>query len=172
MNQLTAETFDQNARAALQDTQLRGALKNLADTFGERRKTAITTVENWEGLRDRARAIKDETLLHLDKYLAEFAENAEKAGARIHWARDGREACAIVLELLKERNASKVVKAKSMAAEEIHLNAALEKEGIIKSHIHILCSNEPGKLYWKNRGWIERKDIDVFSFISSNDVNA
>lgn len=130
MNQLTAETFDQNARAALQDTQLRGALKNLADTFGERRKTAITTVENWEGLRDKARAIKDETLLHLDKYLAEFAENAERSGARIHWARDGREACAIVLELLKERNASKVVKAKSMAAEEIHLNAALEKEGI------------------------------------------
>lgn len=130
MTNLTAENFDQNARAALQDTQLRGALKNLADTFGARRRAAITTVENWEGLRGQARAIKDETLLHLDKYLAKFAENAEKAGARIHWARDGREACAIVLELLKERDASRVVKAKSMAAEEIHLNAALEKEGI------------------------------------------
>ena len=77
MNQLTAENFDQNARAALQDTQLRGALRNLADTFGERRKAAIETVENWQGLRDRARAVKDETLLHLDKYLTEFAENAE-----------------------------------------------------------------------------------------------
>lgn len=130
MTNLTAETFDQNARAALQDTQLRGALKNLAVTFGERRKSAIATVENWEGLRDKARAIKDETLLHLDKYLAEFAENAEKAGAKIHWARDGREACAIVLGLLKEREATRIVKAKSMAAEEIHLNAALEKEGI------------------------------------------
>ncbi len=130
MTHLTAETFDQNARIALKDVQLRGALKNLAATFGERRKTAITTVENWEGLRDKARAIKDETLLHLDKYLAEFTENAEKAGARIHWARDGKEACAIVLKLLKERGATKVVKAKSMTAEEIHLNAALEKEGI------------------------------------------
>ncbi len=109
---------------------MRGALKNLATTFGERRKTAITSVDNWEGLRDRARAIKDETLLHLDKYLAEFAENAEKAGATIHWARDGREACGKVLELLNERGATEVVKAKSMAAEEIHLNAALEKEGI------------------------------------------
>lgn len=130
MEHLTAETFDRNARAALQDTQLRGALKNLAVTFGERRKSAIATVENWEGLRDKARAIKDETLLHLDKYLAEFSENAEKAGAKIHWARDGKEACAIVLRLLKEREATKIVKAKSMAAEEIHLNAALEKEGI------------------------------------------
>ena len=130
MEHLTAETFDQNARAALEDTQLRGALRNLAATFGERRKSAIATVENWEGLRERARAVKDETLLHLDKYLAEFTENAEKAGAQIHWARDGREACRIVLELLKEREATRVVKSKSMAAEEIHLNAALEKEGI------------------------------------------
>jgi L-lactate dehydrogenase complex protein LldF len=130
MEHLTAETFDQNARDALKDVQLRGALKNLAATFGERRKTAITTVENWEGLREKARSIKDETLLHLDKYLDEFAENAEKSGACIHWARDGREACAIVLELLKERGATKVVKSKSMASEEIHLNTALEKEGI------------------------------------------
>jgi L-lactate dehydrogenase complex protein LldF len=130
MNQLTAENFDQNARAALKDTQLRGALRNLATTFGERRKSAMATVENWEGLRDRARAVKDETLAQLDKYLAEFAENAEKAGATIHWARDGREACEIVLQLLKERDAAKVVKSKSMATEEIHLNAALEKTGI------------------------------------------
>jgi L-lactate dehydrogenase complex protein LldF len=130
MNQPTAENFDQNARAALQDTQLRGALRNLAETFGERRKSAIATVENWEGLRSRARAVKDQTLAHLDRYLAEFAENAEKAGARIHWARDGREACAIVLELLKAREATRVVKSKSMATEEIHLNAALEAEGI------------------------------------------
>ncbi|HEY8561982.1 MAG TPA: LutB/LldF family L-lactate oxidation iron-sulfur protein [Pyrinomonadaceae bacterium] len=130
MEHLTAENFDQNARAALGDAQLRGALRNLADTFGERRKAAIATVENWQDLRDRARAVKDETLLHLDKYLTQFADNAEKAGARIHWARDGREACQIVLGLLKEREAAKIVKSKSMAAEEIHLNAALEAEGI------------------------------------------
>ena len=34
MNQ-TAETFDQNALVALQDSQLRGALDNLAKTFDE-----------------------------------------------------------------------------------------------------------------------------------------
>jgi L-lactate dehydrogenase complex protein LldF len=130
MEHLTAENFDQNARVALQDTQLRGALQNLAATFGERRRSAIATVENWEGLRDRARAVKDETLLNLDKYLAQFAEMAEKAGAQIHWARDGREACQIVLELLKEREARNIVKSKSMVTEEIHLNAALEREGI------------------------------------------
>jgi len=61
MEHLTAETFSQNARAALGDEQLRGALRNLAETFGERRKVAIRSVDDWEGLRDEARAIKDET---------------------------------------------------------------------------------------------------------------
>ena len=130
MNQVTSETFDRNARTALKDVQLRGALKNLASTFGDRRRTAIATVENWEDLREKARSIKDETLLHLDVYLEKFAVNAENAGATIHWARDGNEACQIVLDLINERKASKVVKSKSMATEEIHLNHALETAGI------------------------------------------
>lgn len=128
--QLTSETFDRNAREALGDDVLRGALRNLATTFGERRRAAIATVDDWEGLRDRASAIKSETLAHLDEYLLEFAENAEKAGAVIHWARDGKEACEIILGLARERGATRVVKSKSMVSEEIHLNSFLENAGI------------------------------------------
>jgi L-lactate dehydrogenase complex protein LldF len=130
MSHPTAETFDQNAKVALKDSQLRGALNNLANTFGERRKIAINSVDNWEGLREKARKIKDETLLHLDQYLEKFTENAEKAGAKIHWAVDGKEANEIILGLIKSRNATNVVKAKSMVSEEIHLNSNLEKAGI------------------------------------------
>ncbi len=130
MNHPTSETFDVNAKQALADVQLRSALRNLAATFGERRKIAITTVADWEGLRDQARAIKDETLAHLDSYLEAFAERAESAGAQIHWAPDGKAACNIVLQLLRERQATRVVKSKSMATEEIHLNAMLEAAGI------------------------------------------
>jgi L-lactate dehydrogenase complex protein LldF len=127
---LTSETFDQNARAALNDPQLRGALDNLAKTFGDRRQAAIQTVDDWEGLRNQARQIKDDTLSNLDKYLEQFTDNAEKAGATIHWARDGKEACRIILNLIDERDAVNIVKSKSMATEEIHLNHALEAEGI------------------------------------------
>ncbi len=130
MNQLTSENFDQNARIALRDTTLRGALKNLSKTIGGRRTAAISTVENWEELREKARSVKEETLLHLDKYLEQFAENAEKSGVEIHWARDGKEATQIILDLIKSKNAKMVVKSKSMATEEIHLNGALEAEGI------------------------------------------
>ncbi len=130
MHQQTSENFHRNARLALRDEQLHGALDNLATTFGERRRNAIGSVDNWEALRENARRIKDETLLNLDGFLEEFAENAEKAGAKIHWAVDGREANSIILGLIRERNAKNVVKSKSMVSEEIHLNDALENEGI------------------------------------------
>src|SRR5436190_15172595 len=113
MEHLTSETFDQNARAALSDPVLHGALRNLADNFGERRRVAMASVDNWEGLREKARAIKEETLRHLDQYLLEFVENAENAGVKFHWARDGKEASGIVLGLLNERGAKHVVKSKS-----------------------------------------------------------
>ncbi len=112
------------------DLVLHGALRNLADNFGERRKVAMESIDDWEGLRENARSIKEETLLHLDQYLLQFVENAEKAGTKIHWARDAKEACRIVLGLVNERGAKMVVKSKSMATEEIHLNYALEAEGI------------------------------------------
>lgn len=130
MQHLTAETFDQNARASLGDPVLHGALRNLADNFVVRRQNAIASVDDWQGLREKARSIKEETLLHLDEYLLKFVENAEKAGAKIHWARDGKEACKIVIDLVKQNDADMVVKAKSMAGEEIHLNEALENSGI------------------------------------------
>ena len=130
MNPLTAETFADNARAALTDTQLRGALRNATSLFGRRRRAAAQSVHNWEELRSQARAIKDETLLHLDQYLEEFTGNAAVAGAIIHWARDAAEANAIVCKLARERNARLAVKSKSMVTEEIHLNAALEAAGI------------------------------------------
>ena len=130
MHTQTTETFDRNARAALNDDQLRDALRNLAATFGERRKLAIKSVDDWEGLREQARNVKDNTLTHLDTYLEQFTDNAERAGARIHWARDGEEASEIILDLLGNINATKVVKSKSMATEEIHLNHALEQAGI------------------------------------------
>src|SRR5437667_2100956 len=130
MGNLTTETFDANARAALVDTQLRGALRNATSLFAKRRLAAAEGLENWEGLRTEARAIKDEVLLHLDKYLEQFVANAEKFGAQVHWARDAVEANEIVCGLADERGARKLVKSKSMVTEEIHLNAALEAAGI------------------------------------------
>jgi L-lactate dehydrogenase complex protein LldF len=130
MNHLSSETFKENAKAALADVQLRGALKNATSLFGEKRKQAVAGLPNWEELRTQARAIKDEVLLDLDRYLKEFVRNAESRGAKVHWARDAAEANSIICGLTKERNARVVVKSKSMTTEETHLNDALEAAGM------------------------------------------
>jgi L-lactate dehydrogenase complex protein LldF len=130
MSHLTTETFGANARTALGDMQLRGALKNATSLFGKRRLAAAAGLDNWEELRTKARGIKDEVLLHLDRYLEEFVGNAERCGAQVHWARNASEANHIVCLLAKERGAGKIVKSKSMVTEEIRLNAAIEAEGL------------------------------------------
>jgi L-lactate dehydrogenase complex protein LldF len=129
MSHLTTETFGENARAALGDVQLRGALRKATSLFGTRRLAAAEGLHNWEQLRTEARAIKDAVLLRLDEYLHEFVVNAERCGAQVHWARDAAEANQIVCRLGRERDARKLVKSKSMVTEEIHLNDALEAEG-------------------------------------------
>jgi L-lactate dehydrogenase complex protein LldF len=126
----TSETFDRNARVALDDAQLRAALRHATKLFADRRRAAIATRPDWEDLRERAREIKAQALLHLDHYLEQFSANAERAGARVHWARDAAEACALIVDLAQRRGARTVVKSKSMATEEIHLNAALAQRGI------------------------------------------
>lgn len=130
MNHLSSETFGENAKAALADLQLRGALRHATSLFGKRRLEAARSLSNWEDLRTEARAIKDEVLLHLDRYLETFAANAEKRGAVVHWARDAAEANTIICGLARERNARTIVKSKSMTTEETHLNDALEAAGI------------------------------------------
>ncbi|HEY2964226.1 MAG TPA: LutB/LldF family L-lactate oxidation iron-sulfur protein [Pyrinomonadaceae bacterium] len=127
---MNTETFSENAKAALNDAQLRGALRNATTLFGKRRREAAASLSNWEELRSQARAIKDEVLLHLDRYLETFVRNAESCGAKVHWARDATEANGIICNLTVERGARNVVKSKSMTTEEIHLNTALERAGM------------------------------------------
>jgi L-lactate dehydrogenase complex protein LldF len=130
MNHLSSETFDENAKAALADVQLRGALRNATSLFGKRRLEAANSLHNWEDLRTHARAIKDEVLLHLDRYLETFVANAESRGAVVHWSSDAAEANAVICKLALDRGARTIVKSKSMTTEETHLNDALEAAGM------------------------------------------
>ena len=70
------------------------------------------------------------SITHLDHYLLQFAEAAEKNGATVHWAKDDTEHNDIVLEILRKNNAEKVVKSKSMLTEECHLDDFLIENGI------------------------------------------
>src|SRR5690606_11091432 len=70
------------------------------------------------------------TLDHLDEHLAALADSVERRGGEVRFAADGAEACQIVIDILRHERARRVVKSKSMTTEEIHLNRALEEEGL------------------------------------------
>ena len=127
---LPAEKFGENAEAALADEQLHGALHKVTDLFVDRHRAAVDAVPEWQELRAQASQIKDQTLARLDHYLEQFADNAAQAGAVVHWAPEAEDARRIVREIAAASEAKTVVKAKSMTTEEIHLNAALEADGL------------------------------------------
>ena len=127
---LSANAFGAQARSALADEQLRGALDRATALFGEKRAAAVAMVPEWEELRERARATKEHVLAHLDHYLEQFVQRAEARGTQVHFARDRAEACRVIGELADRCGARTIVKSKSMTTEEIGLNATLEARGM------------------------------------------
>jgi L-lactate dehydrogenase complex protein LldF len=122
--------FPQAAKAAVADSQLRRNLTHATTAIRTKRSKVVAELDDWEELRQAAKAIKDHTLANLDTYLLQLEENVTKAGGHVHWARDAAEANVIVARLVKEAGADSVVKVKSMATQETGLNEALAAQGI------------------------------------------
>ncbi|MER3445674.1 MAG: iron-sulfur cluster-binding protein [Candidatus Dadabacteria bacterium] len=122
--------FEIDSASALKNQNLQKALRNATDRFRAIRERATGEIKDWEDLRRRAREIKKNTIEHIDQYLEILEESIKKAGGTIHWARDGNEACSIILDIARKNKVKSVVKSKSMATEEIELNQALEGAGI------------------------------------------
>ncbi|HWC86434.1 MAG TPA: LutB/LldF family L-lactate oxidation iron-sulfur protein [Solirubrobacteraceae bacterium] len=122
--------FPANARRAVGDAQLRRNIRAATTTIRERRARLVDEVPDWQALRAAGAAIKDDVLLHLDRYLEQFEQAASVRGAHVHWARDADEANAIVGALVAATGETEVIKVKSMATEECGLVDALAQRGI------------------------------------------
>ncbi|WP_028295988.1 lactate utilization protein B [Olivibacter sitiensis] len=95
-----------------------------------RRDTVASAIPEWEELRTLASRIKEHTLTHLDEYVLQFADNAEKRGIKVHWASTAEDHNRIVYEILASHQVKRLVKSKSMLQEECHMAPYLEKRGI------------------------------------------
>ena len=125
-----AVRFEEAARAALGDTQLRRNMGKATQTIRGKRAAVVDEMPDWQGLREAGRAIKERTLRHLDDYLVELEASVTRAGGHVHWARDAAEANRIIAGIVKGHGAREVVKIKSLTTDEIGLNEALEAEGV------------------------------------------
>lgn len=115
----------------LNDKQLRKNLKSVMDTLKTNRKNLITSrYTDWEALREQGKAVKQKSLSQLNILLERFEQNAIKNGFIVHWATDSKEVNEIIYKLMQEKGVNKILKGKSMASEETHLNAFLKQKGI------------------------------------------
>lgn len=120
----------ERAEAIFQKPSLQEAYRSSTLRLYTHRLQAIAEVPGFEALRDRARALKREVIERLDEYLAEFADNVERLGGKVHWAATGDEVCRIVREIAQQAGVKEFVKSKTMVGEEVELNHALEAAGI------------------------------------------
>ncbi len=83
-----------------------------------------------ENTKEKAKNIKWHALETLDKQLENFEKNFTSRGGKVIWAEDTAQAIQEILLICKAKDCKVLVKSKSMATEEIHLNEALIKNGI------------------------------------------
>jgi L-lactate dehydrogenase complex protein LldF len=122
--------FYERVDDALHNTSLQTALGRATTRFIGNRAAAFAALSEPDDLRERARAIRAHALAHLDELLVQMADNVERRGGQVCWAEDGEAARTYIVDLARARGIELVVKSKSMASEEIHLNHALEEAGL------------------------------------------
>ncbi|MFZ5942780.1 MAG: L-lactate dehydrogenase (quinone) large subunit LdhH [Bacillota bacterium] len=110
---------------ALNDPSLRGALGKFGDVFPESRANVYKGID-FEGLRATIASNKSKAGANYEALADQFEANVIRRGGIVHRAKDGNDVYQILKEIAHARNAKKLVKSKSMASEEIHLNQHME----------------------------------------------
>ena len=126
-----SDIFYQKIQTALADPDLQAALDGNAERRISARQQAIASLpEDLQVMRQRAHAVRAETINHLDQYLEQFIAKAQSNGLIVHRAAGAAQAVQIVLEIARQKDAHLVAKSKTMVGEEIEINHALEAAGL------------------------------------------
>lgn len=130
MESIYSTSFDQKSSAKAVDLDHRKKINfnigkyNAVVPKGKLQFTDLARV------RELAKNKKWEAIEHLDLHLTQFENQITKRGAKVFWAEDSEQALSFIGEICKEKSCKSLVKSKSMATEEIHLNAYLESIGV------------------------------------------
>jgi iron-sulfur cluster protein len=125
---MPAELREQ-VRRALSHPHLSAALTRFSEDYRLSRARAYEGID-FEALRARIAERKARAAERLEELAARFAAAAAARGAQVVRLNAPGDVHDYVLRVARRRGARLVVKSKSMATEEIHLNAALEHAGI------------------------------------------
>jgi iron-sulfur cluster protein len=121
--------YNKELREALDNTFLRGAMEKFATAYPVGRANAFRDYDVAELIQAVVEA-KDAGIPKLDQLYQQFKAKAEANGIKVHLAKTGDEANEIIARIAKDNNCKKIVKSKSMTAEETLLNHRLEKDNL------------------------------------------
>lgn len=119
-----------SVRQALKNAPLGTAVLKSCDLSISKRNAVMAEIDNLDSIRESARNIRQNALDNCESLIAEFTSGFSSAGGTVHRAENDRDACRIVLDLLKRKNARRGIKSKSMVSEEIGLGEVLKHAGI------------------------------------------
>ncbi len=122
--------FHQVSVKAAGDEKLKAAINNAVMRQHTARQLRILDLPAPDALRELAGQIKQHAIDNLDYYLEQLTANVRSKGGHVHFARDGREATRIILDIAAKAGATRCIKSKSMVSEEIDLAHALELAGM------------------------------------------
>jgi iron-sulfur cluster protein len=121
--------FRESISKALHNANLTGALGRFSETYRTSRLKAYEGID-FEVLRTRIAELKSYAASHLNVLSELFAKNAEAKGAKVFRTNSPEKVKEYILQVARENDVKSIVKSKSMASEEIHLNPYLEQHGI------------------------------------------
>jgi L-lactate dehydrogenase complex protein LldF len=121
--------FNERTTEGLGDTFMRSAVSSAQDSLKTRRLSAATALGDWEQWRSIGQQIRQHTLKNLDYYLEQLADNVEKKGGHVYFAKTKEEASRYIRDIVVQKKAKKIVKSKSMVTEEIEMNRVLMDAG-------------------------------------------
>ncbi|CCO08741.1 L-lactate dehydrogenase (quinone) large subunit LdhH [Desulforamulus hydrothermalis] len=119
----------QEINAALNNDNLKGALGRFGEAYPIARAKAYEG-KDFEAIREKIRVAKSYAAENMEKLAEQFAANAQKNGAIVFRAKTAQEAKEYILKVARENHVNHIIKSKSMASEEIHLNQFLNENGI------------------------------------------
>ncbi|HQR10736.1 MAG TPA: lactate utilization protein B [Casimicrobiaceae bacterium] len=128
--QVASMHFKETAHVKLNDERLQGNLRKIKTKFVEKRRQSLFELDDFEGTRDAARAIRQRVLDNLDTWLEIFERNATARGATVLFAQTPAEVNALLLEIASRHGVAKIIKSKSMVSEESALDHAIEAAGL------------------------------------------
>ena len=123
------QEFKQSIDKALHNANLTGALGKFSEAYKINRAKAYEGID-FEELRTTIATLKSYAASHLVELSDQFQKNAEARGAKVFRTSDPAKVREYILKVAQDNGVKSIVKSKSMATEEIHLNPFLEKAGI------------------------------------------